>query len=161
MLDFTTDSNCCKVASLLAGSGRSPRTSTPPTTTGGKLVFHRFGSLAEFQSNLIRDRIMADLSAARAQGRVDGRPPSRPTKLAVARQMQASRQHAMEAFVEGIDVSQATPVARQPDSHVAPRWHPGPFRRRRHPRCHGQPNHFRQGHRRVRRLRRPVRGVDC
>ena len=33
-------------------------------------------------------------------------------------------------------------MARQPDSRVSPRWHPGPFRERRHPRGHDQPDHF-------------------
>ena len=43
------------------------------TTSTGKLVFHIFGALAEFERNLIRDRTMAGLSAARARGRLGGR----------------------------------------------------------------------------------------
>ncbi len=55
------------------------------TTSGGKLVFHLFGSLAEFERDLIRDRTMAGLTAARARGRIGGRPPAlTPDKLAVA-----------------------------------------------------------------------------
>lgn len=45
------------------------------TTTGGKLVFHIFGALAEFEKNLIRDRTRAGLEAARARGKKGGRPP--------------------------------------------------------------------------------------
>lgn len=43
-------------------------------TPGGKLVFHIFGALAEFERGLIRERTMAGLEAARARGRVGGRP---------------------------------------------------------------------------------------
>ncbi len=44
------------------------------TTSGGKLIFHIFGALAEFERNLIRQRTNAGLQAARARGRVGGRP---------------------------------------------------------------------------------------
>ena len=44
------------------------------TSSGGKLIFHIFGALAEFERNLIRERTMAGLSAARARGRKGGRP---------------------------------------------------------------------------------------
>ena len=46
------------------------------TSSGGKLIFHIFGALAEFERNLIRERTMAGLSAARARGRKGGRPKS-------------------------------------------------------------------------------------
>lgn len=46
------------------------------TTAGGKLVFHMFGALAEFEHNLIRERTLAGLAAARARGRKGGRKPS-------------------------------------------------------------------------------------
>lgn len=41
----------------------------------GRLVFHVFAALAEFERNLIRERTMAGLTAARARGRTGGRPP--------------------------------------------------------------------------------------
>lgn len=40
----------------------------------GRLIFHVFGALAEFERNLIRERTMAGLKAARARGRKGGRP---------------------------------------------------------------------------------------
>src|SRR5436305_5092149 len=43
------------------------------TTSGGKLIFHIFGALAEFERNLIRERTQAGLQAARARGRFGGR----------------------------------------------------------------------------------------
>jgi DNA invertase Pin-like site-specific DNA recombinase len=44
------------------------------TTSSGKLVFHMFGALAEFERDLIRERTHAGLVAARARGRRGGRP---------------------------------------------------------------------------------------
>jgi DNA invertase Pin-like site-specific DNA recombinase len=44
------------------------------TTSGDKLIFHIFGALAEFERNLIRERTQAGLVAARARGRIGGRP---------------------------------------------------------------------------------------
>lgn len=43
------------------------------TNAGGKLIFHMFAALAEFERNLIRERTIAGLKAARARGRVGGR----------------------------------------------------------------------------------------
>ena len=43
------------------------------TSTGGRLVFHIFGALAEFEHSLIRERTIAGLAAARARGRRGGR----------------------------------------------------------------------------------------
>ncbi len=60
------------------------------TTAGGGLVFHLFGALAEFERQLIRDRTLAGLAAARARGRVGGRPRTMtPAKLRLARAMRA------------------------------------------------------------------------
>jgi DNA invertase Pin-like site-specific DNA recombinase len=44
------------------------------TTSGGKLIFHIFGALAEFERNLIRERTQAGLIAARARGLTGGKP---------------------------------------------------------------------------------------
>ncbi|MGP8296086.1 MULTISPECIES: recombinase family protein [unclassified Halomonas] len=45
------------------------------TSAGGKLVFHIFGALAEFEHSLIRERTLAGLASARARGRKGGRRP--------------------------------------------------------------------------------------
>jgi DNA invertase Pin-like site-specific DNA recombinase len=50
------------------------------TTSGGKLIFHIFGALAEFERNLIRERTQAGLLAARARGRRGGRPKALTAK---------------------------------------------------------------------------------
>ncbi len=44
------------------------------STSGGRLVFHVFGALAEFERDLIRERTQAGLAAARSRGRTGGRP---------------------------------------------------------------------------------------
>ncbi len=44
------------------------------STPGGRLVFHLFGALAEFERDLIRERTLAGLAAARSRGRTGGRP---------------------------------------------------------------------------------------
>jgi DNA invertase Pin-like site-specific DNA recombinase len=53
---------------------RSLQESIDTTTPGGKLIFHVFGALAEFERDLIRERTSAGLVAARARGRHGGRP---------------------------------------------------------------------------------------
>ena len=66
-----------ETVSLLEERGigfRSLQESIDTTTSGGRLIFHIFGALAEFERNLIRERTMAGLKAARARGRVGGRP---------------------------------------------------------------------------------------
>jgi len=69
---------------------RSVTEAIDTTTPGGRLVFHLFGALAEFERQLIRDRTLAGLAAARARGRVGGRPRSMTAaKLRVAVAMRA------------------------------------------------------------------------
>ena len=55
---------------------RSITESIDTTTSGGKLVFHIFGALAEFERTIIQERTRAGLAAARARGRTGGRPPA-------------------------------------------------------------------------------------
>ena len=46
------------------------------TTSGGKLIFHIFGALSEFERGLIKERTLAGLKAAKDMGRTGGRPSS-------------------------------------------------------------------------------------
>ena len=55
---------------------KSVTESIDTTTAGGKLIFHIFGGLAEFERSIIRERTNAGLQAARERGRMGGRPPS-------------------------------------------------------------------------------------
>lgn len=53
---------------------KSLHESIDTASSSGKLIFHIFGALAEFERNLIRERTHAGLQAARARGRKGGRP---------------------------------------------------------------------------------------
>src|SRR5688500_9195460 len=61
------------------------------TTSGGKLIFHIFGALAEFERDIIRERTQAGLLAARARGRKGGRPKAKalntPKKITLAQSL--------------------------------------------------------------------------
>jgi DNA invertase Pin-like site-specific DNA recombinase len=88
---------------------RSVQESIDTTTPGGKLIFHIFGALAEFERDLIRERTVAGLAAARARGRTGGRPLSMTThKVAVARQMYASQDYSVAAIAQTLGVSRAS-----------------------------------------------------
>ncbi len=80
------------------------------TTPGGKLIFHLMGALAEFERDLIRERTNAGLSAARARGRVSGRPRKLKTngKVALARQMFADQSHSIPEICAALGISRAT-----------------------------------------------------
>lgn len=53
---------------------RSLNENIDTSNSGGKFMFHIFSALAEFERDLIRERTMAGLTAARARGRLGGRP---------------------------------------------------------------------------------------
>ncbi len=79
------------------------------STPGGRLVFHVFGALAEFERDLIRERTRAGLSAARARGRVGGRPTVwTEAKLRTARAMHASGEHDVATIARVPGISRAT-----------------------------------------------------
>ncbi len=76
------------------GGFRSLQEQVDTTTPGGRLVFHVFGALAEFERDLIRERTHAGLAAARARGRRGGRPTvMTPEKRKAAHQLYDARQH--------------------------------------------------------------------
>lgn len=63
---------------------RSLQENIDTTSSGGRLVLHLFGALAELERNLVRERRPAGLSAARKRGRQGGRPALlSPTKKAL------------------------------------------------------------------------------
>ena len=80
------------------------------TTPGGKLIFHIFGSLAEFERDLIRERTQAGLAAARARGRQGGRPRKlgTPGKVAMARNLYADHSLSITEICATLGVSKAT-----------------------------------------------------
>jgi DNA invertase Pin-like site-specific DNA recombinase len=79
------------------------------TTSGGKLVFHVFGALAEFERDLIRERTQAGLLAARARGRLGGRPKALdPRKAAIAQALYNDKTNAIADICRTLRVSRAT-----------------------------------------------------
>jgi DNA invertase Pin-like site-specific DNA recombinase len=60
------------------------------TTAQGRLVFHMFGALAEFERSLIRERTQAGLAAARRAGRTGGRPPKLTDDIEAAKALLAN-----------------------------------------------------------------------
>ena len=88
---------------------RSLTESIDTTTSGGKLVFHIFGALAEFERELIRERTQAGLAAARARGRHGGPPlVMSPDKVATARRMYVAKEFTIEAIAQVLGVSRAS-----------------------------------------------------
>lgn len=88
---------------------RSLHESIDTTTSTGRLVFHNFGALAEFERDLIVDRTRAGLNAARERGAKPGRRPSLSVdQAAVVRQMAAEGRHTTRAIAEVVGVSRAT-----------------------------------------------------
>jgi DNA invertase Pin-like site-specific DNA recombinase len=79
------------------------------TTPGGRLVFHIFAALAEFERSIIRERTMAGLAAARARGKLGGRPPSLTAdSIAAAKAMLTDPDITMEDVARRLKVSPAT-----------------------------------------------------
>ena len=79
------------------------------TTPAGKLVFHIFAALAEFEREIIRERTNAGLAAARARGRKGGRRPKlTPGKLATARQLYDAKDKTVGEIAEIVGVARST-----------------------------------------------------
>jgi DNA invertase Pin-like site-specific DNA recombinase len=79
------------------------------TTAQGRLVFHMFGALAEFERSLIRERTQAGLAAARRLGRTGGRPPKlTEDDLDAARALLANPDIGVTQIAHRLGVSPAT-----------------------------------------------------
>nr|WP_321469255.1 recombinase family protein [uncultured Desulfobulbus sp.] len=79
------------------------------STSGGKLIFHIFGALAEFERNLIRERTMAGLAAARARGRVGGRSNKLDnSKIQTLKKMYDSREYSIGEICQLLKISKPT-----------------------------------------------------
>ena len=82
------------------------------TTSGGKLIFHIFGALAEFERDIIRERTNAGLQAARARGRLGGRPKAKtlntPKKVALAQSLYDEKNNTIDEICKTLNISRAT-----------------------------------------------------
>jgi DNA invertase Pin-like site-specific DNA recombinase len=79
------------------------------TTSGGKLIFHIFGALAEFERNLIRERTQAGLQAARARGKKGGRPTALSERQhSIAQALYDDPQSSIAEICRTLKISKAT-----------------------------------------------------
>src|SRR5947209_10792110 len=82
------------------------------TTSGGKLIFHIFGALAEFERDIIRERTKAGLQAARARGRLGGRPKATtlntPKKVALAQSLYDDKNNTIDEICKTLGISRST-----------------------------------------------------
>src|SRR5919199_242133 len=79
------------------------------TTSGGKLIFHIFGALAEFERDIIRERTKAGLLAARVRGRRGGRPETlRGNKVAMAQALYNDKHYSIAEICKTLTISRAT-----------------------------------------------------
>jgi DNA invertase Pin-like site-specific DNA recombinase len=94
----------------LKGIGfRSLTEALDTTTAQGRLVFHMFGALAEFERSLIRERTQAGLAAARRVGRTGGRPPKLTDEdIEAAKAMLANPDIGVTQIAHRLGVSPAT-----------------------------------------------------
>src|SRR3954467_1736167 len=88
---------------------RSLQEQIDTTTSGGKLVFHVFGALAEFERDLIKERTHAGLQAARARGRLFGRPKLlRPKQVEQLRTLANDDRNTVTEICQTLGISRAT-----------------------------------------------------
>ncbi len=79
------------------------------TTTGGKLVFHIFGALAEFEREIIRERTKAGLTAARARGKSGGRPKALTDKqVQMLRNLAANPKNSIDDICKQMGIGRTT-----------------------------------------------------
>ena len=87
----------------------SVQESIDTTTSGGKLIFHVFGALAEFEREIIRERTQAGLKAARARGRTGGRPPKMtPEQIDMAKRLMADPEISIDRICQTMKISRST-----------------------------------------------------
>ncbi|MGH2960493.1 MAG: recombinase family protein [Solirubrobacterales bacterium] len=83
------------------------------SSPGGRLIFHVFASLAEFERELIRDRTHAGLTAARSRGRLGGRPRAlSATQVSAAKQLLELKNEDQKAVHTVTDVAAMMNVSR-------------------------------------------------
>jgi DNA invertase Pin-like site-specific DNA recombinase len=90
------------------------------TTPGGRLVFHIFAALAEFERSIIRERTRAGLDAARSRGRKGGRPPSlKPQDLIAAKAMLKDGVMTVTEIAERLGVTASTLYRHLPGARAS------------------------------------------
>ena len=101
---------------------RSLQESIDTTTSGGKLIFHVFGALAEFERNLIRERTQAGLQSARARGRTGGRRQKlTQEQIAIGRSLASDPNRTVTSICEHLEISRPTFYR-----YISPKGEPAP-----------------------------------
>jgi DNA invertase Pin-like site-specific DNA recombinase len=100
------------VVSALSERGigfKSIQESLDTTTSGGRLIFHVFGAIAEFERDLIRERTNAGLEAARARGKKGGRKRVLTDKqISIGKSLAADSTRSISNICETVKISPAT-----------------------------------------------------
>ncbi len=79
------------------------------TTSGGRLFFHVFAALAEFERDIIRERTQAGLKAARARGRLGGRPKKlTEAQIQLMRKLYADKANDIAEICKMFNIGKAT-----------------------------------------------------
>jgi DNA invertase Pin-like site-specific DNA recombinase len=78
------------------------------TSAGGRLFFHLFGALAEFERDLIRERVQAGLKSARARGRKGGRPAVSEETKAMAQALMADKKLSVKQICDRLGIAKST-----------------------------------------------------
>lgn len=79
------------------------------STSGGKLIFHVFGALAEFERDMISERTRAGLKAAKKRGRMGGRPKKLSAKeITLAKSLMEDESNSIGDICELLGVSRST-----------------------------------------------------
>jgi DNA invertase Pin-like site-specific DNA recombinase len=126
---------------------RSLSESLDTTTSGGRFIFNVFGSLAQFERDIISERTRAGLAAARARGRFGGRKKKiTPDKLKTARTLLRDPEHTLKGAAAAVGVHyvtlwralkradivdlQQSKIAMGSDRLIKPRKHARPIRKK-------------------------------
>ena len=97
------------LCSLKSCEFRSLQEGVDTRTSAGKLIFHIFGALAEFERDLIRERTKAGLRAARERGKTGGRPPALGEgDIKLAQRLIQDPDVPVETICERLGISSAT-----------------------------------------------------
>src|SRR5215212_5969261 len=88
---------------------KSLQESIDTTTSSGKLVFHIFGALAEFEREIIKERTRAALEEARTRGRFGGPKHKLTSKqVEIVRQLYADKSHSLQEICDTFGISRTT-----------------------------------------------------
>jgi len=88
---------------------KSVQENVDTTTSSGKLFFHIFAAIAEFEKDIIKERTLTGLNAARARGRKGGRPKKlTDSQLLLMKRMHADKANSIQEICDTFKISRPT-----------------------------------------------------